>query len=97
MTTDIYTDGSCLGNPGPGGWAAIVVSDGAERELTGAAPWTALGVQRAESLCRGHGGVPRLWLYHPLPGQEGGRGDGRGGCRLPASTMTRTSAGQDTP
>ncbi len=34
MTIDIYTDGSCLGNPGPGGWAAIVVSDGAERELT---------------------------------------------------------------
>ena len=35
MTIDIYTDGSCLGNPGPGGWAAIVVTDGAERELTG--------------------------------------------------------------
>ena len=35
MSIDIYTDGSCLGNPGPGGWAAIVVTDGAERELTG--------------------------------------------------------------
>ncbi len=35
MTIDIYTDGSCLGNPGPGGWAAIVVTDGAERELSG--------------------------------------------------------------
>ena len=35
MTIDIYTDGSCLGNPGPGGWAAIVVTDGAERALTG--------------------------------------------------------------
>ena len=31
----IYTDGSCLGNPGPGGWAAIVVSDGKEIELVG--------------------------------------------------------------
>jgi len=31
----IYTDGSCLGNPGPGGWAAILVYGDAERELTG--------------------------------------------------------------
>ena len=32
---DIYTDGSCIGNPGPGGWAAIIVQDGAMRELHG--------------------------------------------------------------
>lgn len=34
---DIYTDGSCLGNPGPGGWAAILRgrSTGQERELSG--------------------------------------------------------------
>lgn len=33
----IYTDGSCLGNPGPGGWAAILRLDGTphERELSG--------------------------------------------------------------
>ncbi|MBU1992605.1 MAG: ribonuclease H [Patescibacteria group bacterium] len=31
----IYTDGSCLGNPGPGGWAAIVLHDGNEVELYG--------------------------------------------------------------
>ena len=37
----------------------------------------------AEPLCRGHGGVPRIWLYHPLPGEEGGRGDGRNGCGAP--------------
>ena len=24
MTTDVYTDGACLGNPGPGGWAFVV-------------------------------------------------------------------------
>ena len=23
----IYTDGSCLGNPGPGGWAAVIIFD----------------------------------------------------------------------
>ena len=26
----IYTDGSCLTNPGPGGWGAVVLSDGVE-------------------------------------------------------------------
>ena len=34
----IYTDGACLGNPGPGGWAAIAISEGSERELSGAEP-----------------------------------------------------------
>jgi ribonuclease HI len=34
----IYTDGACLGNPGPGGWAAIVISGETERELSGAEP-----------------------------------------------------------
>lgn len=32
---EIYTDGGCIGNPGPGGWAAIVVEDGAKRALHG--------------------------------------------------------------
>lgn len=31
----IYTDGACKGNPGPGGWGAIVQMDGEERELSG--------------------------------------------------------------
>lgn len=31
----IYTDGACRGNPGPGGWAAILCADGRERELSG--------------------------------------------------------------
>ena len=31
----IYTDGACSGNPGPGGWAAILISDGVELELSG--------------------------------------------------------------
>jgi cyclic pyranopterin phosphate synthase len=31
----VYTDGACSGNPGPGGWAAIVVGDGRRRELKG--------------------------------------------------------------
>ncbi len=31
----IYTDGACKGNPGPGGWGALLVCDGHERELCG--------------------------------------------------------------
>jgi ribonuclease HI len=31
----IYTDGGCIGNPGPGGWAAILRYRGHERELVG--------------------------------------------------------------
>ena len=31
----IYTDGACSGNPGPGGWAAILIYQGREKELSG--------------------------------------------------------------
>ncbi|MCD8323151.1 MAG: ribonuclease HI [Oscillospiraceae bacterium] len=31
----IYTDGACSGNPGPGGWAAILQYKGMEKELSG--------------------------------------------------------------
>ena len=44
MTPDviIYTDGACSGNPGPGGWAALLrhPGTGAEKRLTGAEPAT---------------------------------------------------------
>jgi ribonuclease HI len=33
---EIYTDGACRGNPGPGGWAALLLLGGHERELSGA-------------------------------------------------------------
>jgi ribonuclease HI len=33
---DIYTDGACRGNPGPGGWAAVLSSGAREKELSGA-------------------------------------------------------------
>ena len=32
---EIFTDGACKGNPGPGGWGAILRSSGKERELSG--------------------------------------------------------------
>lgn len=36
MTIEIYTDGACQGNPGPGGWGAILRYNGHEKELSGA-------------------------------------------------------------
>ena len=39
-TVTIYTDGACSGNPGPGGWGAILECGGVEKELYGAEPNT---------------------------------------------------------
>jgi ribonuclease HI len=33
---DIYTDGACRGNPGPGGWAALLSAGAHEKEISGA-------------------------------------------------------------
>ena len=34
---EIYTDGACSGNPGPGGWGALLIANGHEKELVGSA------------------------------------------------------------
>lgn len=39
-TVEIHTDGACLGNPGPGGWAALLRCKGREREVVGGEPDT---------------------------------------------------------
>lgn len=36
----LFTDGACSGNPGPGGWAAILQYNGYEKELSGGEPET---------------------------------------------------------
>jgi ribonuclease HI len=36
-TVILYTDGACSGNPGPGGWGALLLWNGKEKELTGGA------------------------------------------------------------
>lgn len=35
MTVEIFTDGACRGNPGPGGWGAILRYNGTEKYLSG--------------------------------------------------------------
>jgi len=37
---DIYTDGACSGNPGPGGWGSVLLYNGHRRELSGGEPAT---------------------------------------------------------
>jgi ribonuclease HI len=37
---EVYTDGACSGNPGPGGWAAILIARGVEKEISGSQPAT---------------------------------------------------------
>lgn len=36
----IYTDGACSGNPGPGGWGAVLMHDEHQKEIWGAEPMT---------------------------------------------------------
>lgn len=36
----VYTDGACSGNPGPGGWAALLQWNGKEKEISGGEPNT---------------------------------------------------------
>ncbi len=40
LMVTIYTDGACSGNPGPGGWGALLHFNGSEKELCGGAPDT---------------------------------------------------------
>lgn len=57
---EIYTDGACSGNPGPGGWGVVLRWKGVEKELNGGAPETTnnrmelmAAIQGLESLKRG--------------------------------------------
>jgi ribonuclease HI len=41
-TFHVFTDGSVIGNPGPGGWAAVLMSGDKRREMSGSSPWTTI-------------------------------------------------------
>ena len=42
QTYRIFTDGSAIGNPGPGGWGAVVMQGKERWEMSGAHPWTTI-------------------------------------------------------
>ena len=55
----IWTDGACQGNPGPGGWAAIVcLPDGTENELSGGLPHTTNNVMEMTAALEGLRSLP---------------------------------------
>jgi ribonuclease HI len=37
---EIFADGACSGNPGPGGWGAVLIANGREKEICGGEPTT---------------------------------------------------------
>jgi ribonuclease HI len=42
QTYRIFTDGSAIGNPGPGGWGAVVMQGKVRWEISGAVPWATI-------------------------------------------------------
>lgn len=48
----IYTDGACSGNPGPGGWGAILIWRDKEKALSGAAPETTNNIMELTAVIR---------------------------------------------
>lgn len=53
----IYTDGACEGNPGPGGWAAILFWKGLTKELSGGEPATTNNRMELMAAIRGIGAL----------------------------------------
>jgi len=47
----IYTDGGCSPNPGPGGWAALLIYDKEQKELAGARPKTTNNQMELTAAC----------------------------------------------
>lgn len=52
-TVTLYTDGACSGNPGPGGWGAILSFNGVEKELSGGEPNTTNNRMELTAVIRG--------------------------------------------
>lgn len=63
---EIFTDGACEGNPGPGGWGVLIVADGVRRELSGgesASTNNRMELTAAIEGLRGTAGAPLVHLY----------------------------------
>ena len=49
----IYTDGACSGNPGPGGWAAILIYGENRKEISGGSPETTNNIMELTAILEG--------------------------------------------
>jgi len=56
---EIYTDGACRGNPGPGGWGVLLLANGTERELCGGDPATTNNRMELTAAIRGLSALKR--------------------------------------
>jgi len=56
---EIYTDGACRGNPGPGGWGVLLLTNGRERELFGGDPATTNNRMELTAAIRGLSALTR--------------------------------------
>ena len=59
---EIFTDGACSGNPGPGGWGAILRWRGKERELFGSSPSTTNNRMELTAVIEGLGALKKTSL-----------------------------------
>jgi ribonuclease HI len=60
----IYTDGACLGNPGPGGWSAILIYGKTEKELTGGEELTTNNRMELMAVIEGLGALKEPCVVH---------------------------------
>lgn len=49
----IYTDGACSGNPGPGGWAAVLLFEGNKKEISGGEKNTTNNIMELTAIIEG--------------------------------------------
>ena len=66
QTYRIFTDGSAIGNPGPGGWGVVVIQGKERWEMSGAHPWTTISEMEllaAVQALRSLPGRARIDLY----------------------------------
>ncbi|MBT4740005.1 MAG: ribonuclease HI [Rhodospirillaceae bacterium] len=59
MNVEIFTDGACLGNPGPGGWGALLRFNGTEKELVGGEPDTTNNRMEMQAVIEGLNALTR--------------------------------------
>ena len=63
-TVTIYTDGACKGNPGPGGWGALLSAGGTEKELFGGEPETTNNRMELMAVIEGLRALKRPCVVH---------------------------------
>ena len=61
---DLYTDGACSGNPGPGGWGAILIHGSNRRELSGGEKDTTNNRMEMLAVIKGVEALKRKCLVH---------------------------------